>query len=507
MKFIRSAIVFLMVNYSAVLFCQEPVFTREFESLRGNVPMKIINPDGPFFYLLRYNKLIHDLIVEKRSKASGNIVRLTPLKLDSVNANWFDYDNLDYLFFKSGDKLCFAFEKVLNTKRSIFVNTIDSSGRASRLRELVALERTQAIENTRFIFKKTTAERLLIVSQEYLKNTGIRKTALLFDPPSGQTVAAYKLPLENELTGHAVFFECDKSGNLYFLQQYTQVLGYRRIYIDRNQINVAVRSTDSLFAGGITQQEELLARKKINLPDSTGIENAELRVQHDSLLIGLHEKEFYGGQEGRMGFSSYLLDTKLTSVKSSRRYSLSEEATKQFIFYDGSDDNTPASRDYKSVARYRSGNKLWMLAGREDENYSKELVVWNVDIGDAAIGAPAILPRKLFFFTKRSRFKNIGGVQCLATSSALCCYLLENPQNSGIMPAKFDFHQFNMQRNAAGANFVEYRFGNDGNVSKRVVYTNRDFEVIPVLYESSTPQLLFYLTNGKKERFAILSPE
>ena len=43
-----------------------------------------------------------------------------------------------------------------------------------------------------------------------------------------------------------------------------------------------------------------------------------------------------------------------------------------------------------------------------------------------------------------------------------------------------------MQRNAAGANFVEYGFGNDGNVSKRVVYTNRDFEVIPVLYESST---------------------
>ena len=118
MKFIRSAIVFLMVNYSAVLFCQEPVFTREFESLRGNVPMKIINPDGPFLPLTIQQT--HSWSYRwKAEQGQWQHCKAHPLKLDSVNANWFDYDNLDYLFFKSGDKLCFAFEKVLNTKRSI----------------------------------------------------------------------------------------------------------------------------------------------------------------------------------------------------------------------------------------------------------------------------------------------------------------------------------------------------------------------------------------------------
>lgn len=506
MKFIRSAIVFLMVNYSAVAFSQEPVFTREFESLKGNVPMKIINPEGPVFYLLRYNKLIHDLIVEKRSKTTGNIIRLTPLKLDSVNANWFDYDDLDYLFYKCGDNICFVFEKVLNTRRSIFIKTIDSSGRPSRLRELAAIEKTPTVEKMRFLMKRTAGDRLLLVSQEYLASTGVRKTALLYDPSTGQTISTLKLPVENDLTGHASFFESGKNGALYYLIQYTQVLGYRRIYVDRNLVNVAIKSTDSVFIAGITKQGELISRKKLDLRDSTGIENAELRVRDDSVLVALHLKEFYSKQGGRMSFASYLLDSKLNQWMHTHKQNISNELAMQFVFYDGSDDNTPASRDYLSVARYRSDTKLWLLAGREDENYSKELVVWNTDVSNGIITPPLILPRKFFFFTKRTRFKNMGGVICTAGATALYCYLLESPKNLHTLPASFNFHQFGMQQNAGGANLVQYRFDNNGTVSKKLIYANREFEVIPLQFEGGTDEVIFYLNNGKKEKFAILNP-
>ena len=70
----------------------------------------IINNHPNFFYLLRFNKEVHDLTIERRSKPAAEILSFCPLKLDSVNADWFDYGKLDYLFFEHRYHVYFFFE-------------------------------------------------------------------------------------------------------------------------------------------------------------------------------------------------------------------------------------------------------------------------------------------------------------------------------------------------------------------------------------------------------------
>src|SRR4051812_2137249 len=134
-----GAIIFLLINYCAFLFSQNLTYTRDFDTKRRSVPLQIINNHPDYFHLLRYNKLAHDLTIERRAKPSGEVETFTALRLDSVNADWFDYEKLDYLFIEHNKQTYFVFEKTLNTKKAIYLKTVDSLGRSSGFKEIAVL--------------------------------------------------------------------------------------------------------------------------------------------------------------------------------------------------------------------------------------------------------------------------------------------------------------------------------------------------------------------------------
>src|SRR4051812_4590413 len=117
----RNAIILFLMSYCVFLFPQNLVFSERFETTKKNSAIELINANPHYFYLLRYNKEAHDFTLERRSKPSAKVLNFTRLKLDSVNASWFDYSKLDYILFEQEQKLYFIFEKELNSKKEIFL--------------------------------------------------------------------------------------------------------------------------------------------------------------------------------------------------------------------------------------------------------------------------------------------------------------------------------------------------------------------------------------------------
>jgi hypothetical protein len=140
----RSVIIIFLINYCSFLISQNAIYSRKFDALKKNLPLAIINNNPNYFYVLRFNKLAHDITIERRAKPSGEIIAFTPLKLDSVNASWFDYEQLDHLFFEHNYKTYFIFEKVLNTKKSLYLKITDTTGKSTGFIELASLYRDNA---------------------------------------------------------------------------------------------------------------------------------------------------------------------------------------------------------------------------------------------------------------------------------------------------------------------------------------------------------------------------
>ena len=75
----HSAIIIFLVNYCAFLFGQNLTLSRTFETKRQNIVLSLINNHHNYFYVLRYNKLGHDMAIERRNKPNGEILSFTPL--------------------------------------------------------------------------------------------------------------------------------------------------------------------------------------------------------------------------------------------------------------------------------------------------------------------------------------------------------------------------------------------------------------------------------------------
>ena len=94
----KSIIATLFLFSCFTFFSQKPIYSKDFAALKSHVPIQIVDADANSFCVLRYNHKIHDFTVERRSKIDFEIKQFAALSLDSINANWFDYENLNYLF-------------------------------------------------------------------------------------------------------------------------------------------------------------------------------------------------------------------------------------------------------------------------------------------------------------------------------------------------------------------------------------------------------------------------
>lgn len=147
MHLFKCAITILLECYCAFLFSQTTTYSREFDANSKHIPLKILNCNSNYFIVLRYNKTIHDFIVEKRKKSNFEIASICPLKLDSVNANWFDYEKMDYLFLKL-IRPPILFSKRCSIKSGQFISN-----------ELIVWVKVQALKNWQV--SKTTKQQMI----------------------------------------------------------------------------------------------------------------------------------------------------------------------------------------------------------------------------------------------------------------------------------------------------------------------------------------------------------
>lgn len=503
----RSAIFVLLVACCSRYFSQTFQYSRDYEALKGNVPLRIINTSHDYFYLLRYNKPIHDFIIERRHKKSGRMLSFTPLMLDSVNADWFDYEDLNFRCFVSGRRLCFAFEKALNTQSSIFVKLIDTSGHSAGFRKLAHLVKDANTVDVRFVMQQTADNHLLVVGEELLVNRVTKKTALLYSPQTENVVWTKKLPFENVFTGYSTLFECNRGGDLFFTQHFTRLLGTRRVYIDHTQVTESIVGHDSLFLVILPRESNAVFRQKLPLRDSSILKNISLLSDDMGITVLLHYTAGHEGGGGRVYFISQRFNLKGEIQKEPEQVGLDPVINKQLTFYDGSDDPKAGAKDYENHMVMRDSTIAWIIAGREEKNYSKEALVLALNSAKGQLLSQHLLPRKIFYFENRTRYKYLGAILCGQKQQELFCFLLEARRNHPLSAEQFNFSKFEKQKYQWGAGLVCYRLNPYGGSVKKTVYINSGYDVIPVPYQGPPGELLFYQSNGKKERFAILSLE
>jgi hypothetical protein len=177
----RNFAIIAFVSMYSIFFSQSLTFSEVFQTHKKNIPLAILNNHPRFFHVLRYNKIAHDLTIERRSKPSAAIVAFTALKMDSVNADGFNYENLNYLWYEYKNRQFFVFEKFVNLKRTVYLKIIDTACHSSGFIELAALEKDGNIKDFGFTFVRQGENELLIVGTLQYHNGVTMRSAVLYD--------------------------------------------------------------------------------------------------------------------------------------------------------------------------------------------------------------------------------------------------------------------------------------------------------------------------------------
>ena len=117
----RWLILFLCLN-SVAVFSQELQFSRYYAGGGKRVPLQIVNTHSDYFFVLRYNREIHDFIIEKRGKPSAELIRIYPLQLDSVNAHWSSTSNNSIIVCLRRTNTCVLFFKKYSIINVLFIS-------------------------------------------------------------------------------------------------------------------------------------------------------------------------------------------------------------------------------------------------------------------------------------------------------------------------------------------------------------------------------------------------
>lgn len=487
---IRRAIVICLANYCTFLFSQELVFTRKFNSPPQNIPLEIINNHSDFFYVLRLNNAIHDMVIERRVKASGSIRSFTPLKLDSVNKPWFDYENLDYIFFEQNNKVYFVFQKILNTKRTLYLKVIDTAGKSSGFIELANLE----IGKNEFFnieFKRTARNKILIVSERTSVIGTTRKTIQLYDIEK-RRILWTKIPdPENSLTDRSSSFECNEHNDLFYFKTRSEILNLKEL------------TFDTLFI--VKWESGASAPVKTNVELGKLIEIKTLFVlPMDSTVFisiqGLEENQSSQNPEGMI--LNALFSKNLETV-----YSVvtpyNKQISKQLTFFDGPDSSC-VNKTHTLLNNYVTGEYIFTLSQRTEDFYYKEFMLRKTNLATGEVLLQKIIPRKILFFKNRLKYKQIMQPMICVLKNELKLFIMEAGSNLNIPPDDFDYHQFNKVGDLANSNIVQYSTASNNHLDKKLIFKNSDFDLVPLKYNTHLQEMIFYFNNGVGEKFAIL---
>jgi len=500
----RAAIITFLVSYCASFFSQ-PIYSRDFEARKKNVPISIINKNSNYFFLLRYNKAAHDITIERRAKPSAEIISFTPLKLDSLNADWFDYEKLDHLFFEHNHRVYFLFEKFLNSKKTLYLKIIDTLGRSSGFIELASIEKEKGVTDISFEFKKTKGNNILIIASQTYSHFAIKKVAILFDIEKRKISWAKKLPIENGNTGYSTAFECNETNELFCILTKAHIASYKRKYMNHAQMMVPVLFYDSLTLVSFLKGTVLPVKKQVAINNLSSLNSIRLISIKDQIIITAH----FSKQDKEGNENSYFLNQKFSTDLSQEYYAtvtlLDNSIKESLTFYDGTDFKNLGEKEYKYFINFQENKFDYALSERVEDYYYKELIVWKNDLETGKVLHQKIIPRKVYSFQGRTRFKNSAKAMPFLYNNKLNIIVLEASANFKKDPNSFNYHRFKKETNLWKANLVMYSLNDEGVLEKKLVCHNSNFDAVPMQYLSNnSEEIVLYLNNGKREKFAIL---
>ncbi|PBQ32086.1 hypothetical protein CNR22_09995 [Sphingobacteriaceae bacterium] len=498
---IRSAVIIFLVNYCAFLVGQDLHFSKIFDSPKKNLAVQIINTHSSYFYVLRQNKAVHDITIERRAKPNAEILNFTPLKLDSVNNVWFDYENLDYITFEVNTKLCFLFEKVLNTKKTLYLKIIDTTGRSTGFIELANLESDRNTEDFYFSYTPTTNGDILIVATKIAIGGITRKVAMLYSVKKREWVWMKKIPLENDINS-TYSYSCDNNGELYYFQSLYSIIGTETY----NGFTRRITRFDSLLLWRWKPDAKAPGEIQLNVSGLDHMQQTSVVADTHSVFISIkgllddtltrHSKEL---------FRNIMLDYNSGKELLNTTTFYEESIREQLTFYDGPDDKESYHKQHFILNTYTHGDFMYTLSERAGLNYYKELLFRKTNLRTGAVVSQKIIPRKIFFFPNRTRYKNVAEPMVCHYQGSLTVLLMENAGNLKRNAANYHYKSFKRASGPGGANIVAYTLKSTGDFEKKLIYKNEGFELIPLKYYSeSQKDMILYFNSDGSEKFAIL---
>jgi hypothetical protein len=236
----------------------------------------------------------------------------------------------------------------------------------------------------------------------------------------------------------------------------------------------------------------------------SSLKGISLLTLTDELIVTAHYSKQDSEEKENVYFFMQNLSNDLSKVKYSTNTPLKRSLAEKLTYYDGTDYDDPADKEFKIYQSLVIGNDLYFFSERRDETYFKELLTWKADISSGEITLQEIIPRKIFFFKDRTRYKSLGQPAHLECGNILYTFLLESNGNQKAEPADFQFQKFNKQGHFWGGNLTAYMLDPKGTLTKKIFYKNGEFDFVPLKYESDQGEFLFYLSKGRAEKFAIL---
>lgn len=497
----RAIWILVLCIHGIVLSAQDIQFSRHYAGGSKRVPLQILNEHADYFYVLRYNREIHDLIIEKRGKPSSELLHIYPLQLDSINAHWFDYEKLDYLFFEKDQQVFFVFEKVLNNQSTLYMKVLSDQGKLSHFIPILTEQRNNSKSLLTHEFKLTEEKHLQILSELSFFGSGTRKSIYLYDPLTKVMLWQKKLPIENAFTGYSNGHLALEDGRLYYTIAYDRIIDYQRIYSTTGQSQIPVFLTDTvkLF---LLDQQSLLHSIKLPCTNMTGLHSAFIIATKKNVYCAIP----YQQSDTMIVPLQFLVcnwSADLSSWGFVQQTSMERNLLDKLRYFDGSDLVEAEAKRFRHMGNTRIEDQVIIWEERRDENYYKELLVWSFDLQNGKITEQVLLPRKLFFFPQRTNYRQLGEVALLQGQDGTSCFLLENRGNLKMQAADYDHRNFAKQTQLKHGALVQYQIEN-GAVKKRLLFENDDFDFIPLKYTGWSKDFVFFLSKNRVEKFAIL---
>ena len=422
--------------------------------------------------------------------------------MDSVNASWFDYQNLGHLFFERDDKVFYLFEKILNSERTVYLKYVDNRGKTGPFVVVQHLSKDKNTSEISFEYSLTDDKKVLIISTKYFWNGTVKKQVSLYDPYTLKMMWLKQLPIENQYTGYSQGFQTNSSGDLFYFLVQTSVVSQKREYVNNQQVMLPVFFFNKIELRSYLHSNEIYS---YNIPvhEVWGLYGASVFPVAENLSVHLH----YYSKDAEGNSKVYLYNALATQKLDTLPYEvvspMSTKVDSMLTYYDGTDEKEAAAKEFRLKSTLVKANYRGFYTERHDENFSKEVFFYEVDLTTGRVNRQILLPRKIFNFDQRSRFRNLGEFTTGACGNLDYYLVMENKHNNMTNANDYKFRDFKKQRDLGGVLAV-YTLGTK--IFKDQHFENdQDFDFVPLVYTGLPCQYVMYLNKVKVEKFIILN--